>query len=204
MGGEEIIKALIGAVIAYSVPKAFDSMIARLETTTVLPWLKWCVAGFMGGALGGFVSALLGVTGLSAAGLGNWSAFGACLGIFQWFALRGYRDVGSWFVLASAIGWMLFMVGGTFGWVVAGLAVGLMQYLSLTKWKNAHWWIIGNLLAWPIAGWVGVMVGTPLLAVNPALAWVTGWGVVGLVGAIILLVPLTQLGRESAQLHPVQ
>lgn len=204
MNAGDILQTLISAAIGYGVPKALDSFINPPTRISVLPWLKWCMAGFVGGALGGFVSALLGVTGLSAAGLGNWSAFGACLGIFQWFALRGYRDVGSWFVLASAIGWMLFMVGGAFGWIVAGVAVGLMQYLVLATWKGAYWWILGNLIAWPIAGWVGILVGTPLLAVNPALAWVAVWGVVGLVGAIILLAPLTQLGRESAQLQPVQ
>jgi hypothetical protein len=154
------------------------------------------VAGFVGGALGGIASALLGPIGWSAAGIGNWAVFGVAIGLFQWLALRGYRSVGTWFVVASTLGWMLFLLGGAWGWVVAGVAVGLMQYFSLTPWKGAGWWIVANPIAWLVAGWAGIAVGTPLLGSNPALAWVAGWGVVGLVGAIILLLPLSRLAEQ--------
>jgi len=189
----EIIKAVIGAVVGVVVPAALKQFLPEPKEETSLPWFKWCVAGFVGGALGGLASGILGITGTGAGGFGNWAVFGAAIGLLQWFALRGYRAVGTWFVLASVIGWTLFIFGGAWGWVVSGLAVGLLQYLSLTNWKGAGWWILGNPIAWPIAGWIGLMVGMPLMPSNPVVAWLIGWGVAGLVGAVILLVPLSRL-----------
>jgi hypothetical protein len=39
-------------------------------------------------------------------------------------------------------------------------------------------------------------VRTPPLAWNLILAWIIGWGLVGLVGAIILLAPLSRLKEK--------
>jgi hypothetical protein len=120
----------------------------------------------------------------------------------QWFALRGYRSVGMWFIFAGMLGWMLFVLGGfQGGWIVAGVAVGLMQYLSLTRWKGAAWWIVTNPIVWPIAGAVGYGVGLLLIGSNPMLAWVVGWGVVGLVGAALLMWPLSRLQEKEKSLE---
>jgi hypothetical protein len=190
---EDIIKAIIGAIIGVVVPAALKQFLPEPKQETSLPWFKWCVAGFVGGALGGLASGLLGFIGAGAGGFGNWAVFGAAIGLLQWYALRGYREVGIWFVLASVIAWTLFNLGGAWGWAVSGLAVGLLQYLSLTNWKGAGWWILGNPIAWPIAGGVGLLIGMPLMPANPALGWIIGWGVAGLAGAVILLLPLSRL-----------
>jgi hypothetical protein len=97
------------------------------------------------------------------------------------------------------LGWTIAMYGQiwaglTGAFIVAGIAVGLLQFFSMTKYTGAGWWFLGNLIAWPIAGTVGFFVGavvTPMIGFE--LAWIVGWGVVGLVGAIILIVPLSRL-----------
>jgi hypothetical protein len=193
MGIDEIIKAVISAVIAIVVPSVLKQFLPKITTDKTLPWFKWCVAGFVGGALGGIASGTMGLVG---GGIGNWAAFGVAIGLLQWFVLRSYRPVEMWFVFASLVGWMLFILGGEWGWIVSGVAVGLLQYLGLTKWQGAGWWILGNTLAWPIAGKVGIAVGLLLIGLNPILAWIIGWGVVGLVGAFILIVPLSRLKEK--------
>lgn len=190
---DEIIKAVISGVVAMVVPSVLKQFWPETTQDETAPWFKWCVAGFVGGALGGIASGVIGAAG---GGLGNWAIFGVSIGLLQWFVLRSYRPVEMWFVFASLVGWMLFILGGTWGWVVSGAAVGLLQYLGLTKWKGAGWWILGNILAWPIAGWVGIAVGMPLMGLNPVLAWIIGWGVVGLVGALILVAPLSLLKEK--------
>lgn len=194
MGLDEIVKAVISAAVAVIVPSAIKQFWPEPEPSDSAPVFTWAVAGFIGGALGGLVSGAMGPVG---AGIGNWAAFGAAIGLMQWFALRGYRAVGVWFVFASTLGWTLFTLagglGGAWGWIIAGGAVGILQSLSLGQGKGAFWWIVVNPLAWLIAGWAGVIVGMPLVQVNPVLGWIVGWGVVGLVGAIVLIAPLTQL-----------
>jgi hypothetical protein len=190
---EDVIKAIVSAIIGFVVPSALKQFFPVIRPRDTMPWLEWCIAGFIGGALGGFASGAIGLMGVGAGGFGNWAVFGVSIGLLQWFALRGYREVGTWFVVASMLGWMLFIFGGAFGWIVSGTAVGLLQYLSLTNYKGAAWWILGNAIVWTVAGAVGIIAGTPLLSMNPVMAWVFGWGVVGFVGAILLLIPLAQL-----------
>lgn len=188
----DIVNAIVSAVIAYVVPAALKGLLPPAKIQENLPVLPWCVAGFVGGALGGIASgtvAILGIGGMG--GIGNWTAFGTCIGLFQWFVLRSYRPVGSWFVLASALGWLIFPVGGAFGWVVSGFAVGLLQYLGLTNYKGSAWWIIGNIIAWPIAGTVGLIAVS--MFSDPFLPWIVGGGAATLTGAIILLFPLSRL-----------
>lgn len=191
MTQEDIIKWVASAIIGFVVPAALKVFWPKEpDSVESLPWFAWCVAGFVGGALGGLASGILGITGTGLGGFGNWAIFGMAIGLFQWFALRGYRSVGIWFILASLIGWTLFMLGGAWGWVVSGLAVGILQSLSLTSYRRPFLWIIANPIVWPIAGWAGIAAGTPLVSLNPVLAWIVGWGVVGFVGAILLLLPL--------------
>jgi hypothetical protein len=186
-----IVITAVSAVIAFVIPTVLKRFWLEPERVDLLPWFKWCAAGFGGGVLGGIASGVMGSLG---GGIGNWAAFGVSIGLLQWFALRGYRPVGVWFIIASMFGWILYLVGGAgAGWIVAGVSVGLMQYLSLTRRPGAPWWIVGNALAWPVAGGVGYAVGLLFLSSSPVLAWVAGWGVVGLVGAILLLWPLSRL-----------
>lgn len=56
MGFEDVVTAIISAVIAFVVPTALKQFWPEPEQVDALPWLKWCVAGFVGGALGGIVS----------------------------------------------------------------------------------------------------------------------------------------------------
>jgi len=193
MGIPEIIKTIVSAIVAIVVPAVLKQFWPEPTQDVTLPGFKWCVAGFVGGALGGIASGAIGAAG---GGIGNWAIFGMAIGLLQWFVLRSYRPVAWFFVFASVLGWMLFMLGGAWGWVVSGVAVGLLQYLGLTKWKGAGWWILGNIIAWPVAGWIGILIGMMLLGWNPFLAWIIGWGVVGLVGAVILLAPLSQLKEK--------
>ncbi|RLD06052.1 MAG: hypothetical protein DRI56_08645 [Chloroflexota bacterium] len=195
MTPEQIIKSVVSAIIAFVIPTALKKFWPETEKVEKLPWLKWCIAGFIGGALGGIGSGLMAPT---PEGIGNWAVYGAALGIFQWYALRGYRSVGVWFIFASMLGWMLFPFGGpVWGWVVAGLFIGVFQSLTLSGTKNVFWWIPANIIAWALAGLVGYQVGLLIIGTNPVLAWVIGWGVVGLVGNIILLYPLKMLKEKE-------
>lgn len=185
---DDILKAVISAVISIAVPALLKQILPEPEKVDELPVLKWIVAGFVGGTIGGIVS---GSMGLVLEGYGNWAAYGTAIGLMQWFALRGYRTVNFWFVLSSTIGWLMFNLGGpVFGWVVAGFFTGIMQYLGITRYKGSACWILANPIIWPIAGWVGFIVGTAIFGTNPILAWVMGWAVVGMTGAILLLLPL--------------
>jgi hypothetical protein len=190
----DILKAVISAAIAYLVPSLLKKAEQGLDQKASLPWLRWIIFGALGGAAGGLVSALMG---LVLGGVGNWAAFGMCIGLAQWAALRSYRPVGAWWALASTLGWALFSLGGAWGWIVSGLIVGILQSFSMRKYTGAAWWIIANQVAWWIAGAIGLFVGAPMLAGNPALAWLVGWAVVGLLGAAILIVPLTQIKTKN-------
>lgn len=189
---DDMIQAIVSAVIAYVVPVILKQFLPPAKVQDSLPVLPWCVAGFVGGALGGIASGMVALAGVGGVGgIGNWAAFGTCIGLFQWFALRGYRPVGGWFVLASALGWLIFPVGGAFGWMVSGAAVGLLQYLGLTNYKGSGWWIIGNVIAWPLAGVAGLAVMSAFS--DPFLPWIMGGGAAALVGAVVLLFPLSRL-----------
>lgn len=192
---ETIIESIISVIIGIVTPQVLKNLLGDPDPVESLPWLKWSVANFVGGALSGVANLIVGLWGY---GVGNWAIVGVSLGIAQWYAFRGYRgyhSVNTWFVLASAIGWMLFNLGG---WIVAGVAVGLMQYLSLTRYKGAGWWILGNAIAWPIAGWIATAIVVPTLGgLEFPLALVVLGGITGLLGAVLLLWPLSQLTQKQ-------
>jgi hypothetical protein len=199
MTTEEILAAVGSAVIAFIVPRILKQAEKEILADDAVPWFGWVMAGLIGGAVGGIASGLLGMFALGLEGFGNWAAFGAALGLAQWFALGNYRPMGAWFPVASTLGWMIARIGEISGgltgaFIVAGIAVGLLQFFSMTKYAGSGWWFFGNLIGWPIAGAVGFFVGaviTPMIGFE--LAWIVGWGVVGLVGAIILIAPLSRL-----------
>jgi hypothetical protein len=76
---------------------------------------------------------------------------------------------------------------------VARLVNGILQSLSLARWRRAFWWIPANAIAWFVAGLAGLLVQALLLPATTALGWIVDSDVVGLVGALVLLVPLSEL-----------
>lgn len=190
----EIIKAVISGVIAFTVPVFLKKLLPEPEKVTTLPWLKWCVAGFIGGVLGAVASFFIGPEGK---GFGNWAAYGTAIGLFQWLALRGYRKVGTWFVLASMIGWIFAMIGGYLGLIAVGIAVGLLQYMGLTKYKGAFWWIIFNPIAWFVSGSICLQLHGALINTHLILGTLLEFGLGGLLGTAILLFPLSRLAGEK-------
>ena len=191
---DELSKAIIGAVVAYIIPRALGG-IGKTFTPAgsgkrTLPWVQWTIASFIGGALGGAFSGAMGDQ-----GFGNWAIYGAALGIMQWFALRGYLPVGGWWAVASAIGWAFAPLfgGNPLGGFIVGLIVGLLQVIGLNV-EGKAWWIGGNALAWGLTGFVILFLIEPIGdAFGWLLGWIIGWGMIALIGAFLLLLPLSRL-----------
>jgi hypothetical protein len=211
-----LLEPIVGAVIAWLVPKLLDGLLRRAkregaEATPLeksFPWVKWCFSLAAGGAVGGFLSGVLGVLGLATpGGLGNWTAFGVAVGVSQWLVLSRYLAIGPFWAVFSALGWSVWSVvqaeqmSPYLGWSAVGLAVGILQWFILARVRRrAFWWIPANIVGWLIAGSVGWVVGLGLLQAGfsfPA-AWVLGWGCVGAVGSVILGGALAWMpGKES-------
>ena len=195
---DDIFKAVVSAVIAYTVPRALSNVEGvfkpRGSSERTLPWVQWTIASFIGGALGGAFSGAMGDQ-----GFGNWAIYGAALGIMQWFALRAYIPIGGWWAVASAIGWTFAPLfgGNPFGGFFVGLAIGLLQTIGL-KTEGKAWWIGGNALAW---GLVALLLPALAFIIGGVfdfiLGWIIGWGVVALIGAFLLLLPLSRLSPKS-------
>lgn len=211
-----VLEAIIGAVIAWLVPKILDPLLQRgkqegqvkRQLNVSFPWIKWCFALALGGAVGGFLSGALGVLGLKTpGGLGNWTVFGVAIGVSQWLVLREYLDIGPPWAVFSALGWSawsLFEAGHLspyLGWATVGLIVGILQYLVLMRVRRkAFWWIPANIFGWLVAGPVGWVIGMILLQARLSLpaAWVVGWACVGAVGSLVLGFSLARMpARET-------
>ncbi|OQY29022.1 MAG: hypothetical protein B6243_11585 [Anaerolineaceae bacterium 4572_5.2] len=193
---DEITKAIVSAVIAYVIPRALGGVGKTFtpagSAKRDLPWVQWIIASFIGGALGGAFSGAIGNQ-----GFGNWAVYGAAIGIMQWFALRAYLPVGGWWALASAIGWAFVPFGGPFGGVLAGLIIGILQTIGL-KAEGKGWWIGGNALAWGLTSVIGLYLVEPIgSAFGFILGWIIGWGVIALIGSILLLLPLARLTPKT-------
>ena len=194
---KEFLMMIASAVVAYTIPKLLESIEGALTPARTdklpLPWFQWLLACLIGGVLGGGISAVMGPQGQ--ANFGNWAAFGACLGIMQWFALRSYLPVGGWWALASALGWGTYVIAGNnpIGWSIAGLMVGILQILGL-KVTGKGWWIGGNLIAWTLVALIGLALWGPINnTFGPALGWLTAWGLAALIAGVVLLLPLSRL-----------
>jgi hypothetical protein len=193
---DNVIKTIIGGVIAYYLPKLLK---ATDVTETRTPWFAWVVASFIGGAIGGTASALLGSTFLSLAGFGNWAIFGACLGIAQQTAIKKYVPATSWWAVASTVGWALYPLGQIWAPVLVGFALGVLQALTLPNVSGKSWWIGGNLVIWPLVTIIGLTIFGPVMgALGPVLGWIVIWGLAGMLGAILLIYPLSQLSVKSS------
>jgi hypothetical protein len=201
-----IIESIIGAVIGWLVPKLLERISTEPVPTNKLSWLHWCFALGVGGAIGGFMSGTLAALGWrTPGGLGNWTAFGVSIGISQWWVLREYLNIRpSWAVL-SALGWSVWAyfqataAPAPLGWIMVGLAVGILQWFDLIK--RVHWhilWVPANAFAWPIAGALGTAFGFALLnsGIPFPVAWVLGWGCVGLIGSLLLGLALVRMRKK--------
>ncbi len=199
-----LIQAVIGAIIAWIVPKLLDHLLAKekresgaeADLVSAFPWVRWCVAHTIAGGVGGFLSGALGATGLNTpGGVGNWTIFGVAIGIAQWIVLKRYNNFGPFWAVASALGWSVWSIfqvaqaPGYLGWSAVGLAVGILQWVVLRRERDrAYFWVPANIMAWLVAGTLGFAVGMGLLSAQVpfAPAWVVGWSAVGLFGSIIL------------------
>ena len=200
-------KTLISAAVAYLTPKILGNIGSALKSEaqtdeSPLPILPWLLAGLIGGAAGSAFSAAMGNQ-----GAGNWAAYGAALGIMQWFVLRNRLPVGGWWALASALGWAAFplvpqtagLISAAMGGVTVGLAVGILQIIGL-KADGVGWWIGGNAVAWGLTGAIAFLIAPPIMMIfGPMMGWLVGWGVVGLLGFLFLLYPLANLHAQKAE-----
>ena len=190
---EYFLKTLISAVVAYLTPKALSKLGHTLESREfsrkgTLPVLPWLLAGAIGGAAGSAFSAAMGNQGAM-----NWAAYGAALGIMQWLVLRNWLPVGAWWALASALGWATFPFIPNVGSAVVGLSVGVLQIIGL-KANGKGWWVAGNLVAWILTGFAAILVASPIGAIfGPVAGWLIGWGLIGFLGFLLLLFPLSKL-----------
>jgi hypothetical protein len=147
-------------------------------------FFSWLLANIAGTALGwalGWRMSFLAPGGLSAAALGLTTGF--ILGAAQWLVLRGHFRGAAWWILATALGWMVGISTGAwlaqqyglsefaFGLVtgiVTGLCSGAAQWLFLKRRvMSAGWWLPASLFAWassliyyqPGATWLGILYG---------------------------------------------
>ena len=199
-----LIQAVIGAIIAWIVPKLLDSLLAkgklesgsRADLLSAFPWTRWCVAHTIAGGAGGFLSGALGAAGLNTpGGVGNWTVFGVTIGIAQWIVLKRYNNFGPFWAVASALGWSVWSIfqaaqaPGYLGWSTVGLTVGILQWVVLRRERNrAYFWVPANIIAWLVAGTLGFAVGMGLLSAQVPFvtAWIVGWSAVALFGSVIL------------------
>lgn len=191
---DEITKMVAGAVIAYIVPRTLGGIEKTFTPAGAkdrnLPWVQWLIASFIGGSFGGAISGMIGNQ-----GFGNWAVYGAMLGIMQWFALRSYLPVGGWWAVASTLGWAStpFFAFTPFGGFFVGLTIGILQSIGL-KAKGQSWWIGGNAIGWGVAG---LLLPALAFAIGSTfeftVGWLLGWGLIALIGAFLLLLPLSRL-----------
>jgi hypothetical protein len=138
-------------------------------------WLQWITANLLAYAIGFPLCAFpLGMMAEYNPGFEFIFPFvlGGITGLAQWSVIHWrIRRMGSW-VLVTAIGWGLGLLTITdlpsemkgkayFGWVLIGILLGLAQWLVLKgKVMRSEWWIIANIVAWVVGGYLGNRVTT--------------------------------------------
>lgn len=196
-----LIETVVCAVLAFAATLLFDRFRRKeIPYYTSFPWSRWCFALLIGGAGGGLINGAL--QGAVFGEMGNWAAFGTIICIMQWLVLSRYIPIGLYWALAGTIGWSslaLFQylaLPTPLDWFLTGILVGVLQWLLIkNKVSNGHWWILVNGIAWSLGGFIGIVGGLVFLGItgNPVLTWVIGWAVVGLLGGIILGIPLQNM-----------
>lgn len=201
---EKILETIISAVVAFFVPVFLKGLSKKTTSVSAFPWAKWIFAHFIGGALGGAISASM--KGAVLGGAANWAAFGASLGIMQWIVVHRYIPVGIFWAMASTIGWSVFAFlqaarfPGQWAWLVIGVLVGILQWFCLVgRAGRAVWWIPINGVAWLVAGFFGFQAGLAILesTKNLLFSWVIGWAIVGGIGGLILGISMTSMSKKD-------
>jgi hypothetical protein len=117
---------------------------------------------------------------------------GALIGLGQWVELRNLLPRAGWWILASAVGWVLgFGVGNlayavfadvpvlilySMPWIAVGLIGGFGQWYYLrSHWKNTGPWVIVAILAAIIGGYSWLIAGT----LGGAIGWIIAGGISG-------------------------
>ncbi len=201
---ETLITGILSAVVAYVVPKALDNVFKGQKVSAKFPWGYWVIAHAAGGAVGGALSAGLGLSGLNTpGGFGNWAVFGASLGIAQWLVLQQYLRIGPAWAVWSAAGWATFSffayfkLPGFIGWTAVGILVGILQWLSLRAVSHkAGWWIPANGIAW-VAGFHIALPITLAARLPPGVNWIFGWGLLAVLGSVITGLAMTRIQKRG-------
>lgn len=202
-----LIETAVCAVAAYLATVLF-SHLRKKETPSYekFPWSRWCFALLVGGAGGGLISGAL--QGVVFGEIGNWAAFGTVISFMQWLVLSRFIPTGMYWALAGTIGWSFlalfqFLALPTpLDWFLTGILVGILQWLLIrNKVSNSYWWILVNGIAWSLGGFFGIFGGLVFLSFtgNPVLTWVVGWAAIGLIGAVILGIPLKNMTPLTAE-----
>ncbi|MGB3714610.1 MAG: hypothetical protein WA996_09295 [Candidatus Promineifilaceae bacterium] len=122
---------------------------------------------------------------------------GALIGLGQWFELRNLLPRAGWWILATAIGWVIgFGIGNlafaflaglppllvfSLPWIAVGLVTGIGQWLYLRlHWSNTTPWIVVAILMTVIGGYSWLLVGT--------LGGAIGWLIAGAVSGYALII----------------
>ena len=212
---DTIFKEVIGVLVSYFLTLILDKFFRpnpQSSTEYRFPWPTWILALTIGAGIGGTLSAALGVQGLNTpGGLGNWAAFGACLGIAQWLVLQKEARLSAFWPVASALGWSVFAffeaakAPGPLGWIFAGLAVGLLQWPILSKRRrHAFWWVPANIAATFLGGSLALAAGVGMkgAGLSDASVWVLGWSLVGLFGSLITGFALSRMPLKQTASPP--
>ncbi len=140
--------------------------------TTFVAWVLATIAGFgsgvvLAGSIGARVASAAGEPslmfvpwGFIITGLG----VGTMLGAMQWLVLRRWVSRSGWWVLTTILGWTVsaFVVNSlSESLIICGTPVlagavlcGTMQWLVLRRQvSRAGWWVLANLVSWPM-GWL--------------------------------------------------
>jgi len=173
--------------------------------TTFVAWVLATSAGFGAGVvLAGFIGVRVASAvgepsltfvpwGFIITGLG----VGTVLGAMQWLVLRRWVSRSGWWVLTTILGWTVsafvvnslsesLIICGTPVLVGAALC-GTMQWLVLRRQiSRAGWWVLANLVSWPM-GWL------VLVSVSELMGYGTAAQALGLVMAAVLPAVITGL-----------
>jgi len=206
----DILKILIGALAAYTVPKLLEPVLKGGDEAESerLPWVVWLIAHAIAGAAGGLLSAALGMQGLDGAGgVANWAGFGLCLGLAQWLVLEQREPLSPLWVVGSTVGWascawtQLQGWPEPFVWLLAGTLVGLLQWPILhRRRRRAAWWVPTCAAGAFLGGMLGHASGLAMAAsgMTIASAWILGWSIVALIMSCITGFTLSRLPRAAA------
>lgn len=109
-------------------------------------WVQWVLVSTLGWLFGFMLGRDLGI--------------GAGFGITQWLVLRSRVNQAGWWILASALGWIISLAVvvavvpseiAVLAFLLLGALMGTAQWLVLRRWfDRASWWIVISALGWTV------------------------------------------------------